>query len=353
MKAAVLQEKGQTLQVINVKEPIPVVGGVKVRVTASHVLSFTKNLFSGLIPVPLPTPYIPGPSAIGIVEEIAGDSGGLEKGDKVFCNPYITSKGQTEVPSGILKGWFGLTQNSGGLLEAWKDGSFAEQTVYPLENVTPLYGLENYDDSKLAVINYLCIAYGGLLKGNFRPGQSILINGATGNLGSAAVLTALAMGASSVYAVGRNKEALNHIRSIEPDRIKTIALEGPEEGYKALVPAKAGSVDLVLDALGNLATPFATSSAIPALKNKGIAVFIGGVFADIPLNYYDILAREITVTGSFMYPPSAPGDIINMIRAKTLKLDTLKIEAFKLEQINQAVSRAAELRGLQYCVVNP
>jgi alcohol dehydrogenase len=353
MKAALLKEKGQNLQVEDIPAPLPAPGGVKIRVIASHILSFTQNLFSGDIPVQLPTPYIPGPSAIGIVEELTGETTGLEVGQKVFCNPYITSKEQIGLQDGILKGWFGLTENASRLLEIWKHGSFAEQTVYPVENVTPFDGLDHIEDAKLSIINYLCIAYGGMLKGDFRPGQSVLINGASGNLGSAAVLVALAMGASSIYAIGRNAEALNNLKSIDSARIRPVVLEGTESGYKALIASKVGKVDMVLDALGTVLTPYATASAISALRNKGTAVLIGGVFTDIPLNYYDVLTREITITGSFMYPASAPIGIINMIKAKTLQLEAVKVDTFNLEKVNEAVAHASRLKGLHYCALLP
>lgn len=353
MKAAILEEKGQALQIKDMPVQDLVPGSVRVKVTASHILSFTQYLFGGHIPVPLPTPYIPGPSAIGIVEEVANDVAGIEIGQKVFCNPYITSKEQTGVQDAILKGWFGLTPNSGRLLETWKQGSFAEQAIYPVENVTPITGLDQMDDSKLAAINYMSIAYGGLLKGNLKPGQSVLINGATGNMGASAVLVALAMGATTVFAVGRNADVLKSLQTLDVNRVVPIVLEGPEEEYSSLLLSKASGVDLVLDALGTVLTPHLTAAAISTLRPKGTAVFIGGVFTDIPVSYYDMLTREITITGSFMYPVTAPKEIVNMIRANTLSIEALRADEFALQDINEAVTHATQLKGLHYSVLTP
>ncbi|WML48969.1 zinc-binding dehydrogenase [Neobacillus sp. PS3-34] len=353
MKAAVLQEKGQFLQITDMPAPTLLPGSVRVKVTASHILSFSQYLFGGQIPVPLPTPYIPGPSAIGIVEEVANDVSGIEIGQKVFCNPYITSKEQTGVQDAILKGWFGLTPNSGSLLETWKQGSFAEQAVYPVENVTPISGLDHIDDSKLAAINYMSIAYSGFQKGTLQPGQSVLINGATGNMGAAAVLVALAMGAATVYAVGRNADVLKNLQALDVNRVFPIVLEGSEEEYSKLLLSKANGVDLVLDALGTVLTPHLTAAAISTLRPKGTAVFVGGVFTDIPISYYDMLIREITVTGSFMYPVTAPKEIVNMIRANTLSFEAVKTDEFVLQDVNEAVTRATQLKGLHYSVLTP
>jgi alcohol dehydrogenase len=54
----------------------------------------------------------------------------------------------------------------------------------------------------------LAIADGGWRRGGLRGGQTVIVNVATGNLGGAAVLAALARGAARVVATGRRREAL-------------------------------------------------------------------------------------------------------------------------------------------------
>jgi len=48
----------------------------------------------------------------------------------------------------------------------------------------------------------------GLLAGYLQPGETLVVNGATGGFGSAGVVLALAMGAGKVVATGRNEQAL-------------------------------------------------------------------------------------------------------------------------------------------------
>ncbi|WP_214744626.1 zinc-binding dehydrogenase [Exiguobacterium sp. s189] len=352
MKAAVLHKQGETLLVQDVLEPKVKPKSAKVRITSTHVLSFTKDLFSGVMPVSLPTPYIPGPSAIGIIEEIGSGSHGLSVGQRVFCSPYITSKEILNQEQSILKGWFGLTPESEYLLDEWKDGSFAEFAVYPIENITPIDSLEQYDDPTLSTINYLSIAYEGLKAGNLQPGQTVLISGATGNMGSAAVLSALAMGAEKIFVLGRNEVELNNLQAISPHRISPIVLT-TEDLYEEQITNVASHVDLVLDALGTVLNPLITSATIKSLRPRGTIVFIGGVFADIPVPYYEVLTREITIKGSFMYRPDTPKEIMNMIRANTLPMNHIKAYAFALENINEAIDRAAQLKSLNFSVVTP
>jgi hypothetical protein len=76
----------------------------------------------------------------------------------------------------------------------------------------------------------LLIAYGGLLAMNFRAGETLLVSGATGNFGSATVATALAMGARSVVAPGRNEAVLSDLKRRFGDRLVPVRLVG-DAGY--------------------------------------------------------------------------------------------------------------------------
>ena len=63
------------------------------------------------------------------------------------------------------------------------------------------------DPARWAALTVHAIPYGGLLAGGLAAGETPLVSGATGNLGSSAV--ALAMGAGRVVAPGRNEAALD------------------------------------------------------------------------------------------------------------------------------------------------
>ena len=65
------------------------------------------------------------------------------------------------------------------------------------------------DPARWAALTVHAIPYGGLLAGGLAAGETPLVSGATGNLGSSAVALALAMGAGRVVAPGRNEAALD------------------------------------------------------------------------------------------------------------------------------------------------
>lgn len=65
------------------------------------------------------------------------------------------------------------------------------------------------------------------------------------------------------------------------------------------------------------------------------------------------MLQEITIRGAFMFPKQAPSELLHMIAAGTLNLNTIQTHVFKLDEINEAIDNAATLKGLDYCVLVP
>lgn len=205
----------------------------------------------------------------------------------------------------------------------------------------------------LACLGYLAIPYGGFLRGELRPGQVLIVSGATGSLGAAAVIVALAMGVSKIVAVGRDEEMLEKLVQLDPRRVINAPLKGDASEYTERINRVAGEADMVLDVLGGVTNPEPTIACINALRPRGTAIFMGGVKADIPLPYPQIMQRELTIRGAFMYPRQAPGELLRMVAAGTLNLSAIQTHIFKLEDIASAIAKAATLKGLNYCVLAP
>jgi alcohol dehydrogenase len=351
MKAARLYQTGSLLQVETTADPIMRSGSAIVRVLSSHIPAFTQKVLSGELGymLPQPFPFIPGTSAIGVVEAIAEDVFGLQMGQVVFCDPLIVSPTIGAAPNAILIGWTGLAAESSKLQAIWKEGTWAEKVLLPAETLTPVPEMPNFDPVALAAIGYLAIPYGGFKKGQLRPGQQVIVNGATGGLGAAAILVALAMGASRIVAVGRDQTTLSKLEQLNPQRVIGVQFQGEMDRDRLLQIAQG--TDLVMDTLGGVTTPDQTLACIQALRPGGTAVFMGGVQTAIPLPYAEIMVKELTICGAFMYPRSAPGELLQMVKGGTLRLDAIQTYKFPLTQINEAVDRAATLKGTNYCVL--
>jgi alcohol dehydrogenase len=353
MKAALLSQSGSPLEVREVPLPRLYASSVRVRVLSTHILSFTQQVLGGQLPFPLPTPYIPGLSAIGIVEDVAEDVAGIRPEQTVFCSPLISSRNNSASPERILKGWLGMTANCGSLLDQWKDGAFAESAVYPVECVTPIDPIAGNDPAHLACMYYLCIAYGALLRGDFRPGQSVVVSGATGNLGTASVLVALAMGASKVFAVGRNRNVLLALAAQDSKRIVPVTLPERSEEYGAVLSDQIEEADLLIDAVGIMSQSALAEAGLSVLRRHGTAVFLGGVLTDVPVSYLTAIVKELNIKGSSMYPISAPSDIAAMIEAGLLNLQAFRPKVYALNRINDAIVDASGSRGLEYVILQP
>jgi hypothetical protein len=54
-----------------------------------------------------------------------------------------------------------------------------------------------------------------------------------------------------------------------------------------------------------------------------------------------------------MYPHFVPRKLLQLISSGVLDLSKLEIFSFKLDEIDQAIAKAATLKGLQYCILVP
>jgi alcohol dehydrogenase len=235
--------------------------------------------------------------------------------------------------------------------QRWRHGTFAEKALLPAECLTVIP-----DNLSLhtASLSFAAIAYGGLLKGDFRPGQTLVVSGATGNIGASALPVALAMGAKRVIALGREAGILEQLKTFDPDRVITVQLTGSAENDKqAVVAATAGGADVVYDMLGNVPSFEPSAAAIYSLRRGGTAILMGGVQAAIDIPYSYVMLNQISIQGALMYPRTAPRELINMLIAGTLNFSKMKVRSFSLDEILAALDHAEANRGPSYTVLSP
>jgi len=115
----------------------------------------------------------------------------------VFCDPTVRSRDGGQTPDITLQGW-SARGGGGQMLQRYhRDGVFAQQVRVPTENAAPIGTIDEAEAGRWCAVNTLLIAYGGLLAMGFRPGETLLVSGATGNFGSATVALAPAIGATA------------------------------------------------------------------------------------------------------------------------------------------------------------
>ena len=354
MRAARLNEGGGRLEVEDVPEPELRPGSVIVRIDSTFVSPSVADLLSdNTYYITPPRPFTPGMDAIGSVLAAADDVSGLAAGDRVYCDSFFESHNVSAPSDFGFLGYFGMARGAKTLLARWPDGTYAEQIVFPAECITPLGDAEGVDPAILCRLGWLGTAYGGLTRAELRAGQTVVITGATGLVGSSAVMTALAMGARRVVAIGRRTQVLDDLRAIDPERVVAVNSDTEEDLAKA-VDAAADGAHVVLDAIGDTEDAKQTAAAIRALRRGGTAVVVGGLQANMPIAYQYLLIRELTLRGSVWFPRQAAGELLSMVASGVLDLGPVRPHCFPLDQVNDAIVAAREWRnGLDQTVLRP
>ena len=350
MQAAILKAFGAPLSVEDVAEPALGTGEVIVDVVAAPVGSYADEVFSGARKYLLPTPVVPGCGAIGQVRATGPDATRLQPGDWVFCDPTVRSRDNPLTPDITLQGWSARGPGGQKLQGYFRDGPFAERIRVPTENAIPIGPIDPARAGHWCALTILLIAYGGLLAMDFRPGETLLVSGATGNFGSATVAIALAMGARCVVAPGRNAAVLDNLRRRLGERFLPVALSGdPARDTEAMRQAAPGPIDAVLDFLPPSAGADVARAAIMTVRPCGRVVLMGGVGMlggdDLALPYPWIMRNLITVRGQWMYAPAAVPGLVGLIRSGLLDLGHYAVTEFPLAGVNDAVTHAAANGG--------
>jgi len=340
----------QDVRLSDVPEPTLKGGGVLVEVLAAHLPAYTKAVVQGNrggLPVLLTL----GPSCFGRVLDVAPDVFHVEPGDLVLDTALLDAGGGDE----ILVGWVGLGGSGAGgertdrMRAVWRDGVFAEKALCAKETLVKLPGAEAYPDpARLAFLPWLCIAASGLHAAGPAAGRDIAVIGATGQLGGAAVLTALAEGAATVTAVGRNEDALGRLAELDP-RVRTHRLTGD----RAADAAAIGPVDVAVDTLGATPSAAATMAAYDSLRVRGTLVLVGGVRHDLAIPYGDLMHRRITLRGSWMSDERTVTTVWNLVRSGVLDLSAIELRTAGLDDPATALDLAERTGGLGFVALVP
>jgi alcohol dehydrogenase len=184
---------------------------VVVRIEASALMSYLKAYVEGRLPIYSPPEgwFTPGGNGVGVVRAVGRDVWQVKPGQRVLISSHIVAEENVPEPAQFL---LGITASglAGKALQAdWRDGTLAEYALVPKSSATPVHGFDGVDAARLSVLMRFAIPYGGLVRGRLAAGETLIVTGATGAYGSAAVILALALGAARVVAAGRNRETLD------------------------------------------------------------------------------------------------------------------------------------------------
>ncbi len=264
MRAAVVSTPGETPALVEHPEPAPAGGDTVVRVTAAPLVPLDLLCASGTSYFGRPAvPYVPGVQGVGVVESSPDHAPG------------------TRV-------WFATAAGM-----APGDGSLAERCAVRADDVVPVDA--DVPDTALAALGLSAVAAWMSLtwRGGLQPGEHVLVLGAGGAVGQAAVGAARVLGAGRVVAVARSAAARERARVAGAD--EEVALDGNADALTGRFhEAVGGRLDLVVDPVFGAAA----TAASRVLSDGGRLVTLGGASGDLAEFSSAVLrARSASVLG--------------------------------------------------------
>jgi NADPH2:quinone reductase len=257
MKAVAVEQLSGPVALAIVERPEPAAGadGVLVAVHAAGV-SFPDLLLSqGKYQVQPEAPFIGGLEAAGVVLEAPAASG-LRPGQRVVVNSW---------------------------------GSWAERVAVAPSEVFLLPDALTMAQGTALLMNYHTAHFGLIRRGRLQPGETLLVHGAAGGVGSAAVQVGKAIGARVIAVVSDERKAEAASRLGADHSVRS------GQGWLDRVRDLADGVDVIFDPVAG----DRFDDSVRTLAPEGRLVIIGFAGGSIPrLAMNRVLFRNIDVVGA-------------------------------------------------------
>lgn len=258
MRAAEIREHGRPPAVAERDEPVPRDGEVLVEVLAAPITPLDLLAATGTSYFGRPaTPYVPGVQGVGTA------------GGRTVWFP---------TPAGMAPG----------------DGSMAETAAVPKEELVELP--DGADPVELAALGLSAVAAHMAMtwRGELARGEQVVVLGAGGVVGQAAVQLARTAGARRIVAGARSPGAQERSRRAGADAVVALDTDDAAELARRFADASDGPADLVLDPLFGVPA----AAAARTLRPGGRLVNLGGSAGETsPLGSSTIRGRSLRLLG--------------------------------------------------------
>lgn len=223
----------------------------------------------------------------------------------------------------------------GGGLGVFRDGMWAERVAAPALVLRRLpEGLPFEEGAALA--NVGVTAYGALRTAEIKAGETLIVLGASGGVGSAGVQIGKAMGARVIAAVSTPGKA-GKLQGLGADDV--VALSGPPLAEQVQKLTNGKGADVVLDPVGGEVT----GKALAALTSFGRLVHLGySAGMSLTINSLDLIAKPSRILGFniFMVPPDRSAKDLDEVVAMAAQRRYRAVvdKTFPIDQVAEATS---------------
>ena len=271
-------------------EPEPRAGWAVVKVEAAALNHHDIWSLRGVSSQPVTPPQILGCDAAGVVHSYGPErpGGTPDIGARVVCHAVI---GCGECPA-CLAGRELHCRRLALLSEGPYQGTLAEYVQVPAGNLVPLPDQVSVSAAACLPTAYLTAYRMLFTRAALQPGMTVLVQGASGGLGSAAVLLARAAGVR-VIAVARTPEKREQAVRLGAE----LAVAPDRDAVKAVLAHTGEGVDAVVESVGEPTWEL----SMRTLKPDGVIVVAGATGgANPPLQLARVYWRQLRVAGSTM-----------------------------------------------------
>lgn len=235
-------------------------------------------------------------------------------------------------------------------------GGFAEVVAVDPAMVLPLPDSTTYDQGAALPMNYLTCHFALTERGRLAPGETVLVHGAAGGIGTAAVQLASALGARVVAVVSSDAKA-EVARGAGADDVVTA------DGFRDAVAELTGGrgVDLVVDPVGGDRLTDSLRSLAPGGRHLVIG-FTAGSIPEVKVNR--LLLGNTSVVGvgwgAWWTHPGGPGtaylrrqwdELVPLLESGAV--DPVIGEVRRLDDVVAALTVVDERRALGKVVLVP
>jgi len=290
MRAAIFHENGgpEVVRIEDVPRPAAGPGQVLVRVRAAALNHLDLWVRRG-IPIETTMPHVGGSDVAGVVEEVGEGARGVAVGERVVVDPSL-SCGRCEW---CASGEVPLCPDY-RILGEHTDGGFTELLAVPAANVYRIPDDLSFEAAAALPVSYMTAWRAVLGRGRVRPGEDVLVLGASGGTASAAVQVAKLAGAR-VFAVTSGAENVARVRALGAD----VVYDRDDTDFSRQVFQDTGrrGVDVVVENVGEATW----KGSVRALVRGGRLVCYGattGPRGDIDLRV--LFWKQVEIIGTTM-----------------------------------------------------
>jgi NADPH2:quinone reductase len=258
MKAIRVHQFGgpEVLKLEEVPTPKPAAGQVLVRIHAAGVNPYDTYMRSGTYAQKPPLPYTPGSDAAGVIEAVGEGVKKVKPGDRVYTAKTIT-------------------------------GAYAEYALTLEEQVHSLPAKINFNQGAGVWVPYGTAYHALIHSAKAHASETVLVHGASGGVGTAAVQMAHAMGLT-VFGTAGTQKGLELVKREGAHQV----FDHTKTGYlEEILKATGGhGLDIILEMLANV--NLAHDLKLLAIRGRVIVI---GNRGEVTINARELMGRRASI----------------------------------------------------------